>query len=75
MGQVCAFVITMTAIITAAYLALHGQQIAASTIGLGAISGIVTTFIIGRRDAKQEAEQESDPPAQQGSKKSKRQRR
>jgi uncharacterized membrane protein len=47
-GQVCALVITLTAIGAGAYTAIAGHEFAGSIIGVGGIGSIVTTFLIGR---------------------------
>ena len=47
-GQVCALIITLSAIVAGVYTASTGHEIAGSIIGVGGIGGIVTTFIAGR---------------------------
>lgn len=47
-GQICALIITLAAIGAGVYTALAGYEIAGSVIGVGGISGIVATFIVGR---------------------------
>lgn len=60
-GQICALLITLTALGLGCYTAVHGQQIAGSIIGVGGIGSIVTTFIIGKQKDKQSAASSDQP--------------
>lgn len=78
-GQVCATIIALAFLVAATYCAMYGHQIAASVIGASGISGIVTTFIIGRRQTSPEAEsppqkQQSDAPTPKSQQRSGRRR-
>jgi uncharacterized membrane protein len=59
-GQICALLITLSALAAGVYTAVNGHEIAGSVIGVGGIGGIVTTFIFGRRD-KQPQEANGHP--------------
>jgi uncharacterized membrane protein len=58
-GQICALVITLSAIVAGAYTALHGHEIARSIIGVGGIGGIVTSFLVGQARRNQNETEES----------------
>ena len=47
-GQIFAFLITITACFAGSDTALQGHEWAGSFIGVGGISGVVATFILGR---------------------------
>lgn len=55
-GQKFGLIIGLTAIAAGTYLAINGQQIAASFIGGGGVASLVAVFVYGR---KQKAEKES----------------
>jgi len=62
-GQLCALIITLSAIAAGSYTAIHGQEIAGSIIGVGGIGSIVTTFLIGnkKKEPAPEDEQKQKP--------------
>lgn len=66
-GQICALLITLTAICVGSYTALQGHEWAGGAIGVGGIGGIVTTFILGR-EKKQEKQQPASQPNQKPNK-------
>jgi len=47
-GQVWGGVITLAALVTGGYVAMHGHELAGAIMGGGGIGGIVVTFIVGR---------------------------
>jgi uncharacterized membrane protein len=65
-GQICALLITLSALAIGAYTARAGHEIAGSIIGVGGIGGIVTTFILGRDDSPhpKEAPKPDNPQTQ-----------
>jgi len=60
LGQVFGLVIGLTAIIAAIIMALHGAQLAASFIGTGGVTSLVTAFILGRTFLLKFRQQEMD---------------
>lgn len=61
LGQVFALVICIVTITVGAYTALNGKEWAGIAIGVSGVSGIVTTFIMGRSAASRNA---ADPTQQ-----------
>ena len=62
-GQICAVLITLSAIAAGTYLAMNGHEVSGGVIGVGGIGGIVTTFILGRSGSRTEhAQQEPNLP-------------
>ena len=72
-GQIFGLCIGLAAIAGAVVMAVHGAQLAATFLGTGGVTGLVTAFILGRsfflKQKKQEFEQmlraneaPSDPP-------------
>jgi len=47
-GQIFGFVIGIVALITGAYTATQGYEIAGSFIGTGGVVGLVSVFVLGR---------------------------
>jgi uncharacterized membrane protein len=60
-GQICALVITLSAIVAGVIAAMYGHEIAGSVIGVGGIGGIVGTFILGRFRSHKEHKQSAAP--------------
>jgi hypothetical protein len=60
LGQVFAFLITLSAMASGAYTALQGHELAGAALGGAGIGGIVMTFILGRQ-RKSNASAETDP--------------
>jgi uncharacterized membrane protein len=58
LGQIFGLAIGVVAILSAAYMAVHGAQLAASIIGTGGVTGLVTAFIAGRAILLKQREQE-----------------
>lgn len=56
-GQLFAFVIVITAIIGATIAAYSGHEVSAGILGGVPITGVVTTFILGRSKAPQDGKQ------------------
>jgi len=48
-GQIFAFIISMTTIVTGGYVALNGHDVSGTFISLSGLCGIVTAFIYGRK--------------------------
>ena len=69
LGQVFGLAIGIAAIGSATYMAVHGAQLAASVIGTGGVTGLVTAFIVGRhtllKQRKQEFQQQMEAQRQQ----------
>jgi uncharacterized membrane protein len=60
-GQICAFLIGITTIISGTYAAVHGAEISGALIGTGGVIGLVTVFIYGRKgNPKQEQVQAAE---------------
>jgi uncharacterized membrane protein len=57
-GQVFGLLIGIAAIGGAVYCATHGAQVAGSIIGTGGVTGLVTTFILGRNLLLKQRQQE-----------------
>ncbi len=68
-GQIFGLTIGVAAIGGATYMAVHGAQWAASFIGTGGVTGVVTAFILGRnmllKQRRQEFEQQQQALQQQ----------
>jgi uncharacterized membrane protein len=63
-GQFLAAIITLAAIAAGTYTALNGHELAGTVIGVGGISSIVTTFIVGRASNRR-VSQDSEQPVMQ----------
>jgi uncharacterized membrane protein len=65
-GQICALIITLAGMGIGGYVAIQGHEIAGSILGVGGIGGIVTTFILGRKQESQpEQPEEQETPKTQ----------
>jgi len=60
LGQVFGFLIGISALACAAYVATHGSQWAAGLIGTTGVTGLVTTFILGRQFLIKQRQQDID---------------
>jgi uncharacterized membrane protein len=49
LGQICAFLIGVVAIVAGTYAAINGSATAGSVIGGGGVVGLVSVFILGRK--------------------------
>lgn len=49
LGQIFAFIISMTALIAGAYVAIHGAQWPGAILGVGGLAAIVYQFIQGKK--------------------------
>jgi uncharacterized membrane protein len=62
LGQVFAFSIAVLFVFVGAYVALHGQPWPGALFGSAGLGGIVTSFIVGRRNQTEN----NEPPATPG---------
>lgn len=67
-GQICALLITLSAIGAGAYTAIQGHEIAGSILGVGGIGSIVTTFLMGRSSEPIPSPQPPQPTRKNGGK-------
>ena len=59
-GQLFGLSIGLAAIIGAVIMAVHGAQVAASFLGTGGVTGLVTAFILGRSFLLKQKQQDFD---------------
>ena len=57
LGQVCGLVVGLTALISGAYMAVHGVQWGGSLIGGGTVAALVAVFVYGRKSREPSNEQ------------------
>ena len=50
-GQICGLIIGITALLSGTYTSITGYPWAGSFIGAGGVIGLVSAFIVGRKDA------------------------
>lgn len=61
LGQIFAFSIAVVFVFVGAYVALHGQPWPGAVFGSAGLGGIVTTFIVGRRNRNENTELSKTP--------------
>jgi len=66
-GQIFGLSIGLAAIVGAVIMAVHGAQVAASFLGTGGVTGLVTAFILGRSFLLKQKQQDFDQSLQANS--------
>ncbi|MCP4115428.1 MAG: DUF2335 domain-containing protein [Desulfobacteraceae bacterium] len=64
LGQIFAFLIGTTTVLAGVYAAVHGAQITGSLIGTSGVVGLVSVFILGRKNSDSSIDNQSTKDVQ-----------